>query len=72
MKQRAQLDTCNARAVIVESSGTRSLEVSSSAACTIPVTGVSNATLGKVESYAGDATTSITMPAGGGTVAIPL
>jgi len=72
MKQRAQLETCNARAVIVESSGTRSLEVSSTAACTIPVTGVSNATLGKVESYAGDATTSITMPAGGGTVTIPL
>lgn len=73
MKQRAAFDACNATAVIVESSSGRSLELSSSAACTIPVTGVSGSgAIGGLEIYAGDSITSVAMPAGGGTVTLPL
>jgi hypothetical protein len=73
MKQRAAFDACNATAVIVESSSGRSLELSSSAACTIPVTGVSGSgAIGGLEIYAGDSITSVTMPTGGGTVTLAL
>lgn len=73
MKQRGALEGCNPSAVIVESSsGGRALELSSSAACTIPVTGLSAAQAGTVQIYAGDTITSVPMPPGGGTVSIPL
>lgn len=70
MKQRAALDACNASATIVETATGRSIELSSSAACTIPVTGLAGG--GALEIYAGDTIISVTMPAGGGTVSIPL
>lgn len=73
MKQRGAFDACNATAVIVESTSGRSLELSSSAACTIPVTGLSGSgAIGGLEYYAGDPITSVAMPAGGGTVTLPL
>jgi hypothetical protein len=72
MKQRGALDACNATAVVVESSVGRVLQVQSTAACTIPVTGVAAPLAGRVETYAGETITHVTMPAGGGTVVIPL
>jgi hypothetical protein len=71
MKARARLDACNPRATIVESATGRSLLVQSSAACVVPVTGIAAAG-GTVSNYAGEATTSFTMPAGGGSVTVPL
>jgi len=73
MKSRAQLNGCNASARIVESStGGRSLVVSGSSACSIPVTGISAPTFGSVSVYGGEATTSFSMGTSGGSVTIPL
>ncbi len=72
MKKRGELNACNATAVVVESATGRSLEVKSTATCTVPLTGVAAPTKGTVETYAGESITSVKMPAGGGTVSIPL
>lgn len=72
MKARAALNACNALAMVVEDGAARTLHVTSSAGCVVPVTGLDKATHGTVETYNGEKTTSITMPASGGTVSIPL
>lgn len=72
MQRRGELDACNAKAVIVESSTGRSLQLTSTATCTVPVTGIAAPTKGTVQSYAGESITSVKMPTGGGTVTIPL
>jgi hypothetical protein len=72
MKQRGELNACNAAAVIVESTTGRSLQLTSTATCTVPVTGIAKPLNGTVQSYAGESITSVRMPTGGGTVTIPL
>lgn len=72
MEARGALNACNAVAVIVEDGGDRTLEVSSSAGCVVPITGLDKPSHGTVETYGGEKTTSITMPATGGRVSIPL
>ena len=64
MQDRAKLDACGLTATIVEASGTRTLELRSTAACTIPVTGLTASAVGPVESYAGESMTSVSMFAG--------
>ena len=71
MQARGKLDTCGAAATVVETTAGRTLELRTTAACTIPVTGLAAAAFGEVEHYAGDPTTSIVMPPSGLTT-IPL
>lgn len=73
MKARGKLDACKPTATLVEGAlGTRSLQLTSTAGCVIPVTGLAKSGYGKVETYNGETTTSVTMPSSGGTVVIPL
>lgn len=73
MKARGKLEACKPSAAIVESSfGTRSLQLTSTAGCAIPVTGLAKSAYGKVETYNGETTTSVLMSTSGGTVVIPL
>jgi hypothetical protein len=73
MQQRGAYNTCGITATIVESpvDGTRSLRLSTTGACTVPVTGLNAPTSGSVETYLGTATTSVNMVAAS-SVSIPL
>jgi hypothetical protein len=64
MQDRGKLDTCNVVATVVEKTTGRSLELRTTAACTVPVTGLAAGAYGLVEIYAGAPTTDITMSAG--------
>ncbi len=64
MQARGKLDACGLTVTMVESAGTRSLRLTSTKACTVPLTGVVAPTSGLVETYAGDPTTFVTMLAG--------
>ncbi len=61
MQKRGKLDACGLTATVIESAGTRSLELRSTAACTVPVTGVAVPSYGQVEVYAGEPMTSVVM-----------
>jgi hypothetical protein len=63
MQARAAFNACGATATYVEAGSARRLELRSSGACVIPVTGVSS-TAGVVEVYAGIPTTGVAMTAG--------
>jgi len=74
MQARGKLDVCNVAATVVETTsqsygGTtiqgRNLELRTTLACTVPVTGLAAPAYGRVETYAGQPTTDITMTAGG-------
>ncbi len=72
MQARGALDACGLTATIVESATGRSLELASTGACVVPVTGLSAPTSGPVETYLGAPTTSIAMAAGSTqTIALP-
>ncbi len=72
MIERDKLNKCGLTATINEpSTGARSLTLRATAGCTVPVTGLNNATYGKVETYNGEKTTSVTLAAGQ-TILIPL
>lgn len=64
MQARGKLDACNVAATVVEKTTGRSLELRTTAACTVPVTGLAAASYGVVEHYAGAPTTDIPMVAG--------
>lgn len=65
MKARASLNSCGVTATIVETGAmTSNLELRSVGTCLVPVTGLSAATFGSVETYAGEPTTSVTMTTG--------
>lgn len=71
MQARAALDQCGVTATKIESDTGASLELQTTGACVVPVTGISAPAAGTVSTYAGEATTSISMTAGG-VVNIPL
>jgi len=72
MIERDKLNKCGLTATVNESStGARTLTLRATAGCTVPVTGLNNANYGKVETYNGEKTTSVTLAAGQ-TVTIPL
>jgi hypothetical protein len=72
MIERDKLNKCGLTATITESStGVRALVLRAVAGCTVPVTGLNKSTYGKVESYNGEKTTSVTLAAGQ-TITIPL
>jgi len=64
MQARGKLDACGATVTMIESAGTRSLQLKATKACTVPLTGVVAPANGLVETYAGDPTTFVTMLAG--------
>jgi hypothetical protein len=65
MKARGRLNACGVTATILENGiSTPILELRSTGACVVPITGVSAASSGNVETYAGEPTTSVTMTAG--------
>jgi hypothetical protein len=72
MIEREKLDKCGLTATINEAAtGARTLTLRAVAGCTVPLTGVDKAAYGKVETYNGEKTTSVTLAAGQ-TVTIPL
>ncbi len=64
MQARAKFDACGLTATIVEAATSRSLELSATAGCTIPVTGLSSSLYGSVQTYGGDPTTSVVVGPG--------
>lgn len=68
MQARGRLDACGVAAAVVEAepgaATARSLELTTAAACTVPVTGLAAAAYGKVSTYAGDPITAVPMSAG--------
>jgi hypothetical protein len=65
MKARGVLNACGVTATIVENgTNTANLELQTVGACVVPITGLSAAGAGLVETYAGEPTTSVTMTAG--------
>ena len=64
MQARGKLNACGVTVKVIESAGTRSLQLISTNACTVPLTGVVAPANGLVETYAGDPTTFVTMLAG--------
>jgi len=64
MQARGKLDACGVTATIVESAGTRSLQLTTAQACTVPLTGVASPSSGLVEVYANEPTTAVLMAAG--------
>jgi len=72
MIERDKLNKCGLTATINESStGARSLTLRAVAGCTVPLTGLDKSAYGKVETYNGEKTTSVTLAAGQ-TITIPL
>lgn len=72
MIEREKLDKCGLTATINEAAtGARTLTLRAVAGCTVPLTGLDKAAYGKVETYNGEKTTSVTLAAGQ-TVTIPL
>lgn len=63
MQQRGKLNACGLTATVIETAGTKSLELRSTAACTVPLTGLAAPSYGQVETYAGEPTTSVVMTA---------
>lgn len=61
MQDRGKFDSCGLTATVVEANGQRRLELRTSAACSVPVTGISAQGYGPVENYGGEPTTSVTM-----------
>jgi hypothetical protein len=72
MQARHALDGCGVTATIIESTtGPRSLQLATTGACVVPVTGLAAPTAGSVETYL-DPTTSVTMAASStATIALP-
>jgi len=65
MQARGAFNACGITATInYSATGTRTLQLATTGACTVPVTGISAATAGTVETYLGAPTTSIKMTAG--------
>ncbi|CAN5694519.1 hypothetical protein BH11MYX3_BH11MYX3_20260 [soil metagenome] len=64
MQARGKFDSCGLTATIVEGATARSLVLSATTGCTIPVTGLSAPFYGQVQTYAGDSTTSVVLGAG--------
>jgi hypothetical protein len=65
MQARGAFNSCGIAATIISTStGARTLQLHTTGACTVPVTGLSAATLGTVETYLGSPLTSIRMNAG--------
>jgi hypothetical protein len=64
MQERGKLDACGLTATIVEQFGRRRLDLLTTSACTVPLTGVSSSISGLVENYGGEPTTSVTMSPG--------
>ncbi len=64
MIARGKLNNCNVTATIVEVAGSRSLELQSTNACVVPITGINAATAGTVEVYAGEPTTYVSLMPG--------
>jgi hypothetical protein len=72
MIERDKLDKCGVTVTLNESaSGVRYLTLSAVAGCTVPLTGLDKSAYGKVETYNGEKTTSVTLAAGQ-TITIPL
>jgi hypothetical protein len=72
MIERDKLDKCGLTATLNEAAtGARSLTLRAVAGCTVPVTGLDKSAYGKVETYNGEKTTSVTLAAGQ-TITIPL
>lgn len=63
MQARSKFNACNATATITESGGVRYLELRSTAACVVPVTGVGLLTAGAVEIYGSELSTSVSLSA---------
>ncbi len=61
MRARDAFDRCGVTATKVETATGTTLELRSTGACTVPVTGLAAPTVGRVELYAGQPTTSIAM-----------
>lgn len=61
MIARGKLNACNVTATIVEVAGSRSLELSSTNACVVPITGINASSAGTVEVYAGEPTTYVSL-----------
>lgn len=64
MQARDALNRCGVTATKVESATSTSLELRTTGACTVPVTGLDSPADGAVATYAGEPTTSIAMTAG--------
>ena len=72
MIERDKLNKCGLTATLNEAAtGARTLTLRAVAGCTVPLTGLDKAGYGKVETYNGEKTTSVTLAAGQ-TVTIPL
>ncbi len=65
MQARGKLDVCNVAATVVETTTGKSLELRTTRACTVPVSGLAAPAYGRVETYAGQPITDIAMTAGG-------
>jgi hypothetical protein len=64
MIARGKLNTCNVTATLVEVAGSRKLELVSTNACVVPVTGINAGGSGTVEVYAGEPTTYVALTPG--------